>query len=124
MEVAIGIFTGDRSVASVRFSTSGEVLRRRLVPGAYRPELPTSYQGLWTSPDGRTEATLARVDAAGGTVQVLLDSTDHVDARFAPATYLHADHHHLAWSPDGAWVYYLTNDPLTGFMQLFRLSTL
>jgi hypothetical protein len=128
IEVAAGPFViGDRSVdtsvARVRFSTSGAVIRRRLVPGAYLPEMPPLYQGLWTSPDGRAEATLARVDAAVGTVQVLFDSTDHVDARFAPATYLHADHHHLAWSPDGAWVYYLTSDPLTGFMQLFRLST-
>jgi hypothetical protein len=128
IEVAAGPFViGDRSVdssvASVRFSTSGAVIRRRLVPGAYLAEMPPLYQGLWTSPDGRAEATLARVDESGRTIQVLLDSTDHVDARFAPATYLRADHHHLAWSPDGAWVYFLTKDPLTGFMQLFRLST-
>jgi hypothetical protein len=103
--------------AVVDFAASGEVLRRRLLQIGGGDGLLQ----IVDSPRGDLEAMFWR-DPISGFRQLAIAASSGVDARFRPVTFISADHFDPAFSANGAWLYYSTRDPLTGFAQLFRVA--
>jgi hypothetical protein len=104
---------GQITATIVDVDENGVEQRRRAFP--YRiAQVPQ----LTTSRDGAHEAVLLR---GGGFDQVWVASTQSPHAPFARATFLPSDHSRLGTSSDGSWLY-LARDPLSGYVQLFRMA--
>ncbi|MGC4118334.1 MAG: hypothetical protein QM765_28025 [Myxococcales bacterium] len=61
-------------------------------------------------------------DLATGFFQLWSGDSGALLSAMSPSTFLTANHHHPAMSPDGATLYYFTRDPISGYEQLFRVA--
>ena len=99
----------------VDVDVDGNVLRKRVLalddPGSVILERP-----------GGGQEAIARRDGPTGFIQLWVADLDGSDEPlYRQVTFLPADHGTPFYSPDGDWLYSFVRDPLSGYVQLFRV---
>jgi hypothetical protein len=93
----------------------GNVLRKRVL------DIEDPGTAIVERAGGGQEA-IARRDAPSGFIQLWVAELDGSDEpQYRQVTFLPADHGTPFYSPDGDWLYSFVRDPLSGYVQLFRV---
>jgi hypothetical protein len=112
-----GAFEEPRFYASADFDAANRLVRRRLLPTNSTVSIAPQ---LLVTPDGSHDA-VALPDPQTMFSQYYIGDAAH-DVPMAPATFLPADHGVGHFSADGKSLFYLVHDPISGFVQLFRVQ--
>jgi hypothetical protein len=95
---------------------SGQSPLLRVYPLGQTDDLPT----LMPSPDGQSEWVLLRDGA--GFFQLYQGAAGAQPSTLTQTTFLTAQHASPHFSPDGQSLLYFTRDPISGYVQLFRIQ--
>ncbi|MBN2497194.1 MAG: hypothetical protein JXR96_21555 [Deltaproteobacteria bacterium] len=108
---------GERFGARVEIPAPGPALARIYAVGEGDYYVPAVY----SSPDSSREALRLR-DLDSGFFQLLVGEAGESSEAMLRQTHITADHSTVSYSADGAFLYYFTRDPISGYVQLFRVS--
>jgi hypothetical protein len=89
----------------------------RTIPLAQTDATPDVFR----SPDGSKDVVLVR-DTVTGFLQAWIGPKGSDFPAMTAATWLTAQHSSPAFSADGLWLNYFTRDPVSGYVQLFRVA--